>query len=155
MAILKDFTVGFYKIPLPVVLSDSTHGEIKAFELVTIRARDADGAEGTGYTYTVGRNGGAIANILRREIPEIAREMEADDTEQLWYKVWWALHYGGRLEGTGAAQRGMMGQLALLSVAVADECYIPGVQVSVRVHLFERVVPHHPVANLGRIGRHH
>ncbi|WOH83120.1 mandelate racemase/muconate lactonizing enzyme family protein [Bradyrhizobium sp. BEA-2-5] len=96
MAILKDLSIGFYKIPLPVVLSDSTHGEIKAFELVTIRARDADGAEGTGYTYTVGRNGGAIADILGREITEIAREMEADDTEQLWHKVWWALHYGGR-----------------------------------------------------------
>ena len=57
MAILKDFSIGFYKIPLPVVLSDSTHGEITAFELVTIRLRDADGSEGTGYTYTVGRNG--------------------------------------------------------------------------------------------------
>lgn len=44
MAILKDLTVGFYEIPLTVVLSDSTHGEIKAFELITIRARDADGA---------------------------------------------------------------------------------------------------------------
>ena len=96
MAILKDFSIGFYKIPLPVVLSDSTHGEIKAFELVTIRVRDADGAEGTGYTYTVGRNGGAVADILGREIGEIARGMEAEDTEQLWHKMWWALHYGGR-----------------------------------------------------------
>jgi hypothetical protein len=66
VAILKDFTVGFYRIPLPTVLSDSTHGEIAAFELVTIRVRDADGAEGAGYTYTVGRNGGAIADILKR-----------------------------------------------------------------------------------------
>ncbi|MGN8544336.1 mandelate racemase/muconate lactonizing enzyme family protein [Bradyrhizobium sp. 13971] len=96
VAILKDFSIGFYKIPLPVMLSDSTHGEIKAFELVTIRARDADGAEGTGYTYTVGRNGGAVADILSREIGDIARGMEADDSEQLWHKVWWALHYGGR-----------------------------------------------------------
>jgi hypothetical protein len=30
--------------------------------------RDADGAEGVGYTYTVGRNGGAIADALWREI---------------------------------------------------------------------------------------
>ena len=43
------------------VLTDSTHGEMRAFELNTVRVRDADGIEGVGYTFTVGRNGGAIA----------------------------------------------------------------------------------------------
>jgi hypothetical protein len=46
--------VGHYRIPLPIVLSDSTHGEITHFELVTARVRTVDGAEGLGYTYTVG-----------------------------------------------------------------------------------------------------
>jgi L-alanine-DL-glutamate epimerase-like enolase superfamily enzyme len=69
MARIKTTETGLYRIPLTVTLSDSTHGEIKAFELVTCRVRDADGTEGVGYTYTVGRNGGAIADILRREIP--------------------------------------------------------------------------------------
>ena len=67
MAKIEIAETGFYRIPLTVVLSDSTHGEIKAFELVTCRVRNSDGAEGVGYTYTVGRNGGAIADILRRE----------------------------------------------------------------------------------------
>ncbi len=35
-----------YRIPLPVTLSDSTHGEISHFELITLRLRDAEGAEG-------------------------------------------------------------------------------------------------------------
>src|SRR3954464_7798938 len=96
MALIKAVATGLYRIPLAVVLSDSTHGEIAAFELVTCRLRDADGAEGTGYTYTVGRNGGAIADILRREIPELIEGREADDTERIWHHVWWALHYGGR-----------------------------------------------------------
>lgn len=87
---------GFYRIPLPVVLTDSTHGEMKAFELNTMRIRDADGAEGVGYTYTVGRNGAAIDAILTRELPEIVIGEEADHIEKLWHKVWWALHYGGR-----------------------------------------------------------
>src|SRR6266850_7198637 len=96
MALIKIAETGFYRIPLTVALSDSTHGEIKAFELLTCRVRDSDGAEGVGYTYTVGRNGGAIADVLRREIPELIEGREADDTEAIWHHVWWALHYGGR-----------------------------------------------------------
>src|SRR5437868_11441245 len=87
---------GLYRIPLPVTLCDSTHGEIAAFELITCRIRDADGAEGVGYTYTVGRNGGAVADILKREIPPLVEGREADDTEAIWHHVWWGLHYGGR-----------------------------------------------------------
>ena len=87
---------GFYRVPLPSVLTDSTHGEMRAFELCTVRVRDADGIEGVGYTFTVGRNGGAIHDILAREAFEILGGEDADRIEQLWQKLWWALHYGGR-----------------------------------------------------------
>ena len=87
---------GFYRIPLPTVLTDSMHGEMRAFELNTIRIRDSDGAEGAGYTFTVGRNGAAIDAVLSREFPEIMNGEEADEIERLWHKAWWALHYGGR-----------------------------------------------------------
>ncbi len=89
-------TPGFYRIPLPVVLTDSTHGEMSAFELVTVRVTDAEGAEGVGYTYTVGRNGGAVMDTLAREMRELALGEDADRIEALWQKLWWALHYGGR-----------------------------------------------------------
>ena len=96
MAKLAAIQPGFYRIPLPVVLSDSTHGEIGAFELNTVRLTDTDGAEGVGYTYTVGRGGAAIDAILDREIAELFAGEEADQIERLWQKAWWALHYGGR-----------------------------------------------------------
>jgi L-alanine-DL-glutamate epimerase-like enolase superfamily enzyme len=96
MSIIHQLETGFYRIPLTVTLTDSTHGEIKRFELITVRIRDSDGVEGVGYTFTVGRNGGAVADILRREIPELINHQEADDTEAIWQRVWWALHYGGR-----------------------------------------------------------
>ncbi len=96
MAKIKLAESELYRIPLTVVLSDSTHGQISAFELLTCRVRDSDGAEGVGYTYTVGRNGGAVADVLRREIPELIKGREAEDTEAIWHHVWWALHYGGR-----------------------------------------------------------
>lgn len=96
MSAIVSLEPGFYRVPLPSVLTDSTHGEMRAFELCTVRLRDTDGAEGVGYTFTVGRNGGAIHDILAREVPEILKGEDADLTERLWQKLWWALHYGGR-----------------------------------------------------------
>jgi len=104
MAKITSVECGLYRIPLPVVLSDSTHGVIRHFELVTVKVRDRDDAEGIGYTYTVGRNGGAIHDILAREIAEIVSDQDADLTEFLWNRVWWALHYGGRGGPTVLAQ---------------------------------------------------
>jgi L-alanine-DL-glutamate epimerase-like enolase superfamily enzyme len=96
MAKITALDAGHYRIPLDVALSDSTHGVMTAFEILTIRVRDADGAEGVGYTYTCGRNGGAIHSILARELPELVIGHDADRIEHLWQHVWWALHYGGR-----------------------------------------------------------
>ena len=40
-----------YSVPLPVVLSDSMHGDMASFELMTIRMENSNGMEGLGYTY--------------------------------------------------------------------------------------------------------
>jgi len=61
-----------------------------------VRLRDREGTEGTGYTFTVGRNGGAIHDIIAREISEIVISQDADRIEWLWHRLWWDLHYGGR-----------------------------------------------------------
>src|ERR1700733_9337433 len=96
MALITRLESGFYRIPLPTVLTDSTHGVMRDFELLTVRLHDADGVEGIGYSYTVGRNGGAIHAILAHEIPDIVVGQDADCIEALWHRIWWALHYGGR-----------------------------------------------------------
>ena len=54
MATLERMEAGCYRIELPVKLSDSTHGDITHFEIVTVRLVDTDGVEGMGYSYTVG-----------------------------------------------------------------------------------------------------
>jgi L-alanine-DL-glutamate epimerase-like enolase superfamily enzyme len=96
MSSITTVTAGYYRIPLPVVLTDSMHGEMTAFELVTVRLRDADGAEGTGYTYTVGRNGAAIHATIERDMADLLVGADADLIEQLWQRLWWGTHYGGR-----------------------------------------------------------
>lgn len=87
---------GYYRVPLEAELSDSTHGQMLEFELNTLRVRDADGVEGVGYTFTVGRNGAAIEALLARDFPDLALHEDADRIEHLWQKLWWGLHYGGR-----------------------------------------------------------
>jgi L-alanine-DL-glutamate epimerase-like enolase superfamily enzyme len=96
MATLQAIEAGYYRLPLPTVLTDSMHGTMRAFELNTVRLRDADGAEGVGYTFTCGRNGAAIDAVLRRDWPELLQGEDADRIEQLWNRLWWASHYGGR-----------------------------------------------------------
>jgi hypothetical protein len=62
---IRDVRADHYRIPLPVALSDSTHGTIRGFELITVRVGDADGGEGVGYTYTVGTGGAAVPPVTR------------------------------------------------------------------------------------------
>jgi len=85
-----------YRVPLPVALSDSTHGTMAAFELITVRVRDADGAEGLGYTYTVGAGGGAMQQLIARDLGPLLDGADETRIEALWQKLWWAVHYVGR-----------------------------------------------------------
>lgn len=85
-----------YRIPLPVTLTDSTHGEMTHFELITARVVDSDGVEGVGYTYTVGTNGNAIHATIAKDLSPALIGERADLIEALWQKMWWRVHYGGR-----------------------------------------------------------
>jgi L-alanine-DL-glutamate epimerase-like enolase superfamily enzyme len=107
---IRDVQADHYRIPLPVALSDSTHGTIRDFELVTVRVREADGAEGVGYTYTVGTGGAAVHALIARDLAPLLGGRDPGRIEELWQAMWWALHYGGR----GGAQA-----LAISAVDIA------------------------------------
>jgi L-alanine-DL-glutamate epimerase-like enolase superfamily enzyme len=108
--LIKEVRADHYCVPLPVALSDSTHGTIRSFELVTARVRDDEGAEGTGYTYTVGAGGAAVHALVARDLTPVLVGRDAERIESLWQTMWWALHYGGR----GGAQ-----SLAMSAVDIA------------------------------------
>lgn len=89
--------IGHYEIPLETVLSDSTHGEIRHFALLTARLRTSAGAEGLGYTYTVGKTGGAAVRAhLAEDLAPLLLGEDPRRVERLWQRMWRALHYVGR-----------------------------------------------------------
>ena len=85
-----------YRIELPVPLSDSTHGTMTHFELVTVRLRDNDGAEGVGWTYTTGTGGAAAHALIDKYLRHVLEGADASRIEALWQRMWWRIHYGGR-----------------------------------------------------------
>jgi L-alanine-DL-glutamate epimerase-like enolase superfamily enzyme len=93
---IASLETGLYRIELPVALSDSTHGTITHFELITVRLRDSDGAEGVGYTYTVGAGGAAVHALIDQGLRSVLLGAESEQIEALWQKMWWHLHFGGR-----------------------------------------------------------
>jgi L-alanine-DL-glutamate epimerase-like enolase superfamily enzyme len=93
---IASLDTGLYRIELPVALSDSTHGTITHFELITVRLHDTDGAKGVGCTYTVGSGGSAIHALIDQALRPVLIGAEADAIEALWQKMWWHLHFGGR-----------------------------------------------------------
>jgi L-alanine-DL-glutamate epimerase-like enolase superfamily enzyme len=102
-----------YRIPLPVVLSDSTHKEITHFELIATRIGTTDGAEGLGYTYTVGYGGGSVHSLLTRDLPDLLLGADETRLEALWKEMWWRLHWVGRGGSTAFA-------MAAVDVALWD-----------------------------------
>lgn len=96
MSAIESVKADLFRIPLASRLTDSTHGDMDYFELVTVVVRDVDGAQGVGYTYTVNAGGQAVAVMIDRYLSEVLVGQDADLIESLWKKMWWHLHYAGR-----------------------------------------------------------
>ena len=96
MATIESLRTDSYRVPLEHVLSDSTHGAIPHFELVTVRLRDSDGAEGLGYTYAVNSGGAAFQVLIDGYLAPVIVGHDADESEKLWQEMWWCVHYSGR-----------------------------------------------------------
>ncbi len=96
MTTIASLRTDFYLVPLEVVLSDSTHGSIPHFELVTVRITDDDGIEGVGYTYAVNSGGAAFKTLIDTYLAPVVVGADVDASEQVWQAMWWAVHYSGR-----------------------------------------------------------
>lgn len=100
--------VARFCLPLAEVLRDAMHGDHTHFELITARVRTDDGVVGTGYTYTGGRGGRAIAAMLEYDIKPFLSGKDTAAVEDLCGQMCGHLHYVGR------------GGIASFAVSAAD-----------------------------------
>ena len=100
-----------YRIPLEILLSDSTHGDISDFGLIVVRLVDEIGRVGLGYTYTVNTIGaGAVWKIIESDLVPLLQNVDPDAIDAIWEKMWWHLHFVGR---------GGMASFAMAAVDIA------------------------------------
>lgn len=96
MARIEHIGVRRFEVPLDEVLSDAKHGDHTHFELITATVRLSDGTEGTGYTYTGGKGGHAIAAMIEHDLAPFMTGQEAENVEALYEAMQWHVHYVAR-----------------------------------------------------------
>ncbi len=96
MSKIASVSVRLFHIPLAEVLVDAKHGDHTHFELITATVDLDDGSQGTGYTYTGGKGGYAIAAMIEHDLAPMLLGREAGDVEMLNDAMQWHVHYVAR-----------------------------------------------------------
>ncbi|MBD3625416.1 MAG: mandelate racemase/muconate lactonizing enzyme family protein [Rhodobacteraceae bacterium] len=96
MTMVAKVEARLFNVPLAEVLSDAKHGDHTHFELITATVTLEDGTEGTGYTYTGGRGGHAIAAMITHDLAPFLVGRDAEDVEALYEAMQWHVHYVAR-----------------------------------------------------------
>ncbi|MDQ3703781.1 MAG: mandelate racemase/muconate lactonizing enzyme family protein [Chloroflexota bacterium] len=96
----------YYRLPLEP-MGDAGHGFINSEELITVKLW-AEGLEGHGYSYTIGRGGQAVRALIDHDIAPLLIGQDASDIQGLWQLMWQRLLYVGR------------GGLASFAIAAVD-----------------------------------
>ena len=96
MSLISAVTMRRFEVPLVEVLTDAKHGDHTHFELITATVRLSDGAEGTGYTYTGGKGGHAIAAMIEHDLAPFLIGKDATEVEALHDAMQWHVHYVAR-----------------------------------------------------------
>ena len=96
---IKTVKTEYYRVPLEGNLVDALHGKHDFFELVIAKIQLEDGRNGSGYTYTGGFGGAAIAKIIENDLTPLLvgiknRKVGIERFKWLWcrsgtYILWW------------------------------------------------------------------
>jgi L-alanine-DL-glutamate epimerase-like enolase superfamily enzyme len=96
MTAIKTVQARLFRLPLDQVLQDANHGLQTHFEIVTATLTLADGREGTGYTYTIGKGGHAIKAMIEHDVAPFLIGRDAGDIDGLYDGLLLDLHWVGR-----------------------------------------------------------
>ncbi|MDG4674863.1 mandelate racemase/muconate lactonizing enzyme family protein [Shinella sp. 838] len=96
MTKISTIDVRLFHIPLAEVLVDAKHGDHHHFELITATVTLENGATGTGYTYTGGKGGHAIAAMIEHDLAPFLIGRDAEPVEELYDAMQWHVHYVAR-----------------------------------------------------------
>src|SRR5687768_3331905 len=103
---IERIDTAYYRLPLEP-MGDAGHGYIDSEELITV-AVHAEGLQGHGYAYTIGRGGRAVRALIDHDLTPLLLGRDAGDIRGLWELMWQRLLYVGR------------GGLASFSIAAID-----------------------------------
>jgi L-alanine-DL-glutamate epimerase-like enolase superfamily enzyme len=103
---IERIETSYYRLPLEP-MGDAGHGAIDSEELITLTLR-AEGLEGHGYSYTIGRGGRAIKALIDYDLAPPLVGQDARNIRRLWELMWQRLLYVGR------------GGLASFAIAAVD-----------------------------------
>ncbi|MEM0946209.1 MAG: mandelate racemase/muconate lactonizing enzyme family protein [Pseudomonadota bacterium] len=93
---IAEVSVDLFHVPLDRVLIDAMHGDHTLFELVTATVTRADGVSGTGYTYTGGKGGYAIAAMIEKDLAPFLIGQDPSRVETLHDAMQTHVHYVAR-----------------------------------------------------------
>lgn len=96
MSVITAVDTHLFRLPLKEILQDAMHGDHSHFELVIATVCTADGAAGSGYTYTGGRGGAAIRAMIDHDLTPFLTGKDAEPVEELNEAMGWHIHYVGR-----------------------------------------------------------
>src|SRR4051794_40305666 len=83
MAAIERIEIMLVDLPPKVVRTDAIQAFVSQ-ETLIVRVHDADGAVGTGYSYTIGTGGSSIVRLLHDHLAPELIGLDAEAVEALW-----------------------------------------------------------------------
>ena len=91
MSLIERVEIFQVDLPPTVVRTDAIQAFVKQ-ETPIVRITCADGAQGVGYTYTIGTGGSSVVALLRDHLAPRLIGRDAAETERLWRDLYFATH---------------------------------------------------------------
>ncbi|MXV77921.1 mandelate racemase/muconate lactonizing enzyme family protein [Candidatus Poribacteria bacterium] len=101
---IRDVRTTLYDIPPQVKRTDAIQAFV-SMEFPFIEIEDDDGVVGTGFSYTIGKGGEAIRQVIDAYLTPILYDEDASNIERIWNRMWMETHWVGRggIVGLGIA----------------------------------------------------